>query len=77
MEGGLITLMLGAILIVLFTEASPQHARDRAALFAILAASGIGLLFSGAMRDLSLLMSLGLALAAMGLFGQLRPLPKS
>lgn len=76
MEGGLVTLLLGTMLIVLFTDATPKPAKDRAALYAILIASGVGLLVSGALRDLSLLMSLGLALVAVGAFGQLRPLPK-
>lgn len=70
MEGGFVTLFVGAFLVALFTDIAAPHARNRAALCAILAASGFGLLVSGALREVPFLMAGGLALAAVGLLTQ-------
>lgn len=71
MEGGFVTLVLGAVLISLFTDGAPQGEGHRAALHAIMVASGAGLMASGTLRGVSLLMSLGLALLAVGLAARL------
>ncbi|PYE53551.1 hypothetical protein [Deinococcus yavapaiensis] len=67
MEGGLVTLIVGTILIALFTDVAREERRNQAALHAIAAASGLGLLVSGAVRNTSVLMGVGLALLAVGL----------
>jgi len=67
MEGGLITLIVGAMLLVLFTDAAPVHLKNRAAAHAVTAAAGLGLFVSGYVRDTAVLMSVGLALGACGL----------
>lgn len=67
MEGGLVTLIVGTILIVLFTDSTSEERKNLAALHAILASSGLGLLVSGVVRDTSVLMAVGLALLAVGL----------
>lgn len=67
MEGGLITLIVGAMLLVLFTDAAPSHQKNRAALHAVACAAGIGLFVSGYVRESSVLMSVGLGVGAVGL----------
>ncbi|WP_027480463.1 hypothetical protein [Deinococcus pimensis] len=67
MEGGLITLIVGAMLLVLFTDAAPSHLKNRAALHAIAASAGLGLFVSGYVRDAAALMSVGLGFGAVGL----------
>ena len=67
MEGGLVTLIVGTILIVLFTDVAREERKNQAALYAIAASSGLGLLVSGAVRDTPVLMAVGLGLLAVGL----------
>lgn len=73
LEGGFVTLFVGAFLIALFTDVAPPGAKDRAAAYAVAAASGLGLLVSGALRNSGVLMAGGLALVAIGLCAQLLP----
>ncbi|AFZ67737.1 hypothetical protein [Deinococcus peraridilitoris] len=77
MEGGFITLFVGAFLVILFTDISAPGSRDRAAVCAITASSGLGLLVSGSLRSSPFLMAAGLALIALGLLAQFVTSPSS
>ena len=75
MEGGLVTLILGLILVVLFTDHVPEPLRNRAAAHAVATASGLGLFTSGYIRDVPLLIALGLVVAVVGVSLVLVPRP--
>lgn len=67
MEGGLVTLIFGVILVVLFTDHVSEARRDRAAAHAVTLASGLGLFTSGYIREIPILFALGLVLMTIGL----------
>lgn len=75
MEGGLVTLIVGIALILLFADVAPPERQVRAHLHSVAAASGSGLLWSGYMRGSPLLMALGLVLLAVGAAYLLLPAP--